>query len=526
MLRIGNLHLPVEGDGDELRKRAARALGVRVGALGELEIVRQSIDARNKGSVHYVYTVELSMPDEAALARSAPGRNVILTERVPYQFPTVGRASPLAPVVVGMGPAGLFAALLLARNGLPCIILERGQDVERRTRDVERFWNAGTLDESSNVQFGEGGAGAFSDGKLTTGTHDPRISAVLDALVEAGAPGDIKYSHRPHIGTDILREVVKSIRRELAALGCDIRFGHKLSGLSVGGGSVAGVEVEGPQGGYLLAADAVVLAPGHSARDTFRMLRRLGVPMEKKSFAIGVRLEHKQREISLSQYGPAWERLPPSDYKLACHLPNGRSAFTFCVCPGGQVVAAASERGGVVTNGMSCRARDGCNINGGLLVGVGPEDFPEEDVLAGVRFQEQWERAAYRLGGEDFRAPAQRVEDFLQKRPSDGPGSILPTYRPGVAWTSLSSCLPSYVADTLAGALPLLERKLHGFASPDGVLTGVETRSSSPVRILRDEGCQSALRGLYPCGEGAGYAGGIVSAAVDGIRVAEAVAAG
>jgi len=507
-----------------LRKRAARALGVRPGALGELEIVRQSIDARDKHSVHYVYTVETSMPNEASLVRSAPGRGVSLTERVPYAFPAVRRKSPLPPVVVGMGPAGLFAALFLARNGLPCVILERGQDIDRRTLDVEKFWATGALDESSNVQFGEGGAGSFSDGKLTTGTHDPRISAVLDALVEAGAPADVKYSHKPHIGTDLLREVVKTIRKELISLGCDIRFGHRLTGLTVSGGTLAGAEVEGPQGRYLLATDALILAPGHSARDTFAMLREAGVPMEQKKFAIGVRIEHRQRDISFHQYGSAWEKLPPSDYKLSCHLPSGRSAFTFCVCPGGQVVAAASQMGGVVTNGMSRRARDGENINGGLLVGVGPEDFSGDDVLSGVRFQEQWERAAFRLGG-GFRAPAQRVEDFLKSRPSEGPGGILPTYRPGVAWTDLSSCLPDYVTGTLAQALPLLDRKLHGFAAPDAVLTGVETRSSSPVRILRDGDCQSALRGLYPCGEGAGYAGGIVSAAVDGIRVAEAVAA-
>ena len=524
MIRISNLPLPVDGDPELLRRRAAQALGVRPGMLGELELAHQSIDARDKHNVHYVCTVELSMPDEAALVKRAPGRGVSLAERVPYVFPAVSRRSSLPPVVVGMGPAGLFAALFLARAGLPCAVLERGQDVDRRTLDVGDFWATGALDEGSNVQFGEGGAGTFSDGKLTTGTHDPRISAVLDALVQAGAPEDILYSHKPHIGTDILREVVKAIRRELISLGCDVRFGHRLTGLTVSSGGLAGIRVEGPQGHYLLAADALILAPGHSARDTFTMLRDAGVPMEQKKFAIGLRIEHRQRDISLRQYGSVWEQLPPSDYKLACHLPSGRSAFTFCVCPGGQVVAAASEQGGVVTNGMSLRARDGENINGGLLVGVGPEDFPGNDVLAGVRFQEQWERAAFRLGGGDFCAPVQRVEDFLQNRPSEGPGRILPTYRPGVTWTGLRPCLPGYVADTLAQALPLLDRKLHGFAAPDGVLTGVETRSSSPVRILRGEDCQSPLRGLYPCGEGAGYAGGIVSAAVDGIRVAEAVA--
>ena len=525
MLRIGNLSMPIDGDMDLLRRRAARVLGVRPGALGELEIVRQSIDARKKDDVHYVYTVELAMSGEASLARAASGRQVTLVERTPYAFPAVKRTSSLPPVVVGMGPAGLFAALYLARHGLPCTVLERGRDVDRRALDVGDFWTTGVLDEESNVQFGEGGAGTFSDGKLTTGTHDPRISAVLDTLVAAGAPADVKYSHRPHIGTDVLRQVVKAIRKELIALGCDVRFGHRLTGLAVRGGALAGAEVVGPQGPYLLTADALVLAPGHSARDTFAMLQGAGVPMEPKRFAVGVRIEHLQRDISLSQYGPAWEKLPPSDYKLACHLPNCRSAFTFCVCPGGEVVAAASEQGGVVTNGMSCRARDGENINGGLLVGVGPEDFPGTDALAGVRFQEQWERSAFQLGGGGFRAPAQRVEDFCQTRPSQGPGGVRPTYRPGVAWADLSRCLPGFVSETLRQALPLLDRKLHGFAAPDGVLTGVETRSSSPVRILRDETCQSPLRGLYPCGEGAGYAGGIVSAAVDGIRVAEALAA-
>ena len=305
MIRISNLSLPVDGDLEQLRKRAARALGLRPGQLGELEIVRQSIDARNRSEVHYVYTVEMSMPQEERLVENAPGRNVSRTERQAYAFPAAGRRSALPPVVVGMGPAGLFAALFLARNGFPCVVLERGQDVDQRTRDVDRFWTAGALDEGSNVQFGEGGAGTFSDGKLTTGTHDPRIAAVLDTLVEAGAPADVKYSHKPHVGTDVLRQVVKHIRQELIALGCDVRFGHRLEGLTIQGDALTGLRVAGPQGGYLLKADTLVLAPGHSARDTFAMLHQAGVPMEQKPFAVGVRIEHLLQFLGVVVNGEA-----------------------------------------------------------------------------------------------------------------------------------------------------------------------------------------------------------------------------
>ena len=524
MLRIQNIPLPLGGGEAQLKKKAARVLCVKPGAITGLSLSRQSIDARKKSDVHYVCTVDVSVADEGKVMARCRDKNVSLHQSVPYVFPPVRRTSSLPPVVVGMGPAGLFAALFLARSGLAPIVLERGRPVEERTADVERFWTTGVLDPFSNVQFGEGGAGTFSDGKLTTGTHDPRISTVFRTLVEAGAPADILYQHKPHIGTDVLRDVVKTIRQELIRLGCDVRFGHQLTGLTLREGAVAGLTVEGPQGTYDLPCDTLILSPGHSARDTFQMLLEAGVPMEQKPFAIGVRIEHPQSAISLAQFGPAWERLPAADYKLACHLPNGRSAFTFCVCPGGQVVAAASEEGRLVTNGMSHRARDGKNINGGFLVGVNPADFGSNHPLAGVAFQRHWEEAAFRLGGGSYHAPAQTVKDFLARQASKALGSVEPTYRPGVTPTDLDRCLPHYVTDTLRGALPVFDRKLHGFAAPDSLLTGVETRSSSPVRILRGEDCQSAVRGLYPCGEGAGYAGGITSAAVDGIRVAEAVA--
>ena len=536
MIRINQLKMPLGHDRAGLLEKAARVLRVPSGEIEKLTIVKQSVDARKKPDIWYSYVVDIGirqagLQKEEKLVRRLKDRNVSVRKETPYRLPEPGtNLMASRPVIIGTGPAGLFCGLMLARKGYMPILLERGEDVDARTDRVARFWETGQLNPSSNVQFGEGGAGTFSDGKLNTLVKDTsgRNREVLRILTEFGGDPSILYVNKPHIGTDILRQVVKTIRQELISLGCDVRFGSCLTGLEHRGGQLSGIWVEGPEGRYRLDCDALVLAPGHSARDTFRMLEQEGVPMEQKSFAIGVRIEHKQKLISQAQYGPFWDQLPPTDYKLACHLPNGRSAFTFCVCPGGQVVASASEPGQLVTNGMSYRSRDGENINGGFLVGVGPEDFQTfgADPLAGVRFQEQWERAAFQAGGGGFMAPAQRVEDFLAKRASQGPGEVRPTYQPGVTWTTLEDCLPDYVTDTLRGALPVLDRKLHGFAHPDGVLTGVETRSSSPVRIVRDETYQSNLRGLYPCGEGAGYAGGIVSAAVDGIRVAEAVARG
>ncbi len=525
MILVSGIRLPVDGDEDALRRKLAKLLSLSPADVGKLQLVRQSIDARKRDQIQMVCTVRLQPPHESAILRRGL-RQVKRVERKEYRFPAAARKPERTPRIVGMGPAGRFCARYLARNGVPSVVLERGKPVEERTQDVDRFWRTGTLDPESNVQFGEGGAGAFSDGKLTTGTHDGRITTVLETLVGAGAPEDVLYSHKPHIGTAVLCRVVTELRRELLALGCDIRFGHRLTGLCREGDALTGVEVTGPEGAYTLKTGHLVLAVGHSARDTFQMLYDAGLPMEQKPFAIGVRIEHSQSAISRAQYGDCWDRLPPSDYKLSCHLPSGRGVYTFCVCPGGQVVAAASEAGGLVTNGMSRRARDGANINGGFLVGVSPDDYPGADPLAGMRFQRQWESLAFQVGGGDYCAPAQLVGDFLAGRASSACGGISPTYAPGVRWTALDGCLPDYVNSSLRDALPMFDRRVHGFACPEAVLTGVETRSSSPLRILRDERLQSSLRGVYPCGEGCGYAGGIVSAAVDGVRVAEAIAVG
>ena len=527
MIRINNLKLPLDADFTQLKQLCAKALRLAPQQVISARLCRKSIDARRKDQIQFVCSAEvaLSCDEKQILARY---KNTAPCAPYHYTLPRLGRdPGRPRPVIAGSGPAGLFAALLCARAGLRPILLERGRDVDRRLADVEAFWLTGRLNPCSNVQFGEGGAGTFSDGKLTTGIKDPRCRQVLRELVLHGAPEEIEYLHKPHVGTDQLVKVVRSIRQEIIRQGGEVLFEHTLIGLTLRDGVLDSVIVQHGRDKWAFVCDTLVLAVGHSARDTFAMLLRSGIPIQQKPFAVGVRIEHPQSMINQSQYGPLTDHpaLGAADYKLHVSLPDG-GCYTFCMCPGGRVVAAASEVGGVVTNGMSYYNRDENNANSALLVGVDARDFGSDDPLAGVDFQRKLEQRAFALGGSDYRAPCQLAGDFIQNAPSRVLGEVAPTYRPGVSLCDLGALLPERVSGVLRGALPRLGGLLHGFDRPDALLTGVESRSSSPVRILRGENFQSPVRGIYPCGEGAGYAGGIVSAAVDGMRVAEEIIRG
>lgn len=540
MLKIAQLRLAVGQPESRLPELAAQKLHIKPEQLLQWQIVHKSVDARQKSDVHFVYALAVQLPPklERSLLNNPRRRNLVqpMPAAEAEDWPAANQAHfANQPVVVGAGPAGLFAALWLARAGACPLLLERGAQVEQRAAQVQAFWQGGPLLPHSNVQFGEGGAGAFSDGKLTTNTKDRRNRLVLQILAAAGAPPEILYLAKPHIGTDILRQVVANIRREIIALGGQVRFGCQLVGLRRANGRLTAVEVEEAGNRQLIPTESLILAIGHSARDTFAWLAAEGLAMQPKPFAVGVRAEHRQADLNRVQYGDfaaaldefGQPALPPADYKLAVHLPGGRTVYSFCMCPGGQVVAAASEAGGVVTNGMSLHARAGQNCNAALLVNVGPADFGgyEAAPLAGVEFQRQIEQAAFQLAGADYQAPCQTVADFLAGQASSGFGQVRPSYLPGVRPADLAGCLPPFVAAALREGLPQLAARLPLLAEPDGLLTAPETRSSSPVRLLRNpaDGQSINLPGLYPCGEGAGYAGGIMSAAVDGIKQAENV---
>ena len=524
MIRLNNVRLPLCYDDEDIKRICSKELRVPGKTIIKASLFRRSIDARHKDDIHYTATIDLYLnTDEKTAVNRSKNKNASITEEYRY-IPLTPRDKNKRPLIVGTGPAGLFCALTLAQSGIRPIVIERGSRVEERTKAILQLWEHGRLNTECNVQFGEGGAGTFSDGKLNTGTKDGRARKVLIEFAAHGAPEEILYNAKPHIGTDKLRDTVRSIREELIALGADIYFDTKLTDIKTHDGRITAAEVEHKGQKRLIECNELVLAIGHSARDTFELIHGMGVRTEPKPFSVGVRIEHLRENIDRSQYGTAHDRLPAAYYKQNVHLKNGRGVYTFCMCPGGTVVAAQSEENTVVTNGMSEFARDKVNSNAAVLVSVNPEDIPGEHALRGMYWQRELEHKAFTAGGGDYHAPVCRVGDFLSGEKSTRFGEVLPSFLPGTRFAKPEEVLPAFVTDSLREAIPLIDRKLHGFSHPDAVLTAVESRSSSPIRIIRDDSMQSVtLRGLYPCGEGAGYAGGIVSAAVDGIRIAEKI---
>jgi uncharacterized FAD-dependent dehydrogenase len=527
MIKITDLRVDLAYDSIMLKDAVAQRLQIERSRIEHISIEKRAVNALDKKDIHFKMTVVVCVSgDESEVIRSHKKDKDISKDLGLFYTVPSGKILKERPVVVGCGPAGMFAALILAQAGARPILLERGLDVENRKSKVLKFWQTGILDTQTNVQFGEGGAGAFSDGKLKVGKKDSRKIKVLSEFVKAGAPPEIMYLAKPHIGTDRLYETVKRIREKTISLGGEVRFDAKVTEILFKEGQVTGVHFVEKGTDNELSTDNVVLAIGHSARDTFENLLHSGVYMEQKSIAVGLRIEHPQEKINKIQYGSfaGHPALGAADYKMVVHLPNGRGVYTFCMCPGGTVIAATSEEQGLVTNGMSEYARDGINANSALLVTVGQKDLGSDDPLAGIAFQRRIECAAFAAGGGGYNAPVQRLEDFLQKRKTKAFGNVRPTYLPGTEFAEVDSYLPEIIADSLRQAIVEMGLWMPGFAYPDALLTGAETRSASPVRITRGETLEAiGIKGLYPCGEGAGYAGGIISAAVDGVLCAEQI---
>lgn len=525
MLRVSNIKLDINESLDNIKPLLLKKFKISEKELVNFKIYKESIDARRKGKIDFVYTVDVELKNEKNILKKSKIKDAVEIKEKSYTDIKSGSEKlKNRPVIVGSGPAGLFAALVLAQRGYNPILLERGLDVDTRTEDIKKFWEDGKFNSKSNVQFGEGGAGTFSDGKLTTRIKDIRCRKVLEELVNFGAPEEILYSYKPHVGTDILKEVVKNIREEIIRLGGQVKFDSKVTSIDIESNKIKSVTINDDE---VLETEVVILAIGHSARDTYKMLYDQGVKITQKPFAIGVRIEHPQTLINKSQYKEFYDhpRLGAADYRLVEHTSNGRTIYTFCMCPGGTVIASASEEGQVVTNGMSEHARDKENANSAVLVNVTTEDFGSDHPLSGMYFQEKYERLAFELGGKNYKAPIQLVGDFLNDRLSTNLGTVRPSYKPGYEFIDLRDCLPKFVCETMKEGLLLLDKKLNGFAMNDAILTGVETRSSAPIRIVRDEQTLESVnvKDLYPSGEGAGYAGGIVTAAVDGIKCAEKI---